>query len=154
MQVKHLDHVNLTVRSFEETAAWYARVFGFEVVESGLWRGQPWGVLKAGEAMLCVYEDQERRFVDGDELNESRIHGVNHFALRISDRDRWLETVRREKIDVAYGGVVEWPYSKSWYVQDPTGYEIEVVSWNGEQARFDLGQGNFPFSSGEQTYAG
>ena len=35
MKVKHLDHLNLSVASFEKTSDWYQRVFGFAVVESG-----------------------------------------------------------------------------------------------------------------------
>lgn len=136
MNVKHLDHLNLSVRNFKETADWYGRVFGFEVVESGLWKGRPWGVLKAGDAMLCAYEDAERKFVDGDGLKASHQHGLNHFALRISDREIWQRTIERENVQVEYGGPVAWPHSRSWYVCDPTGYEIEVVAWNSDEVRF------------------
>ncbi|MBK9974810.1 MAG: VOC family protein [Planctomycetes bacterium] len=41
MQVKHLDHINLSVASFAKTAQWYERVFGFYVVEQGLREGCP-----------------------------------------------------------------------------------------------------------------
>jgi len=136
MNVKHLDHLNLSVHSFKEAADWYRRVFGFEVVESGVWKGQPWGVLKSGEAMLCAYESPERKFADGDKLKSSHLHGVNHFALRITDRNEWCRTVARENVHVEYGGPVAWPHSTSWYVRDPTGYEIEVVSWNDDTSAF------------------
>ena len=52
MKATRLDHLNLTVRDFEETAAWYGRVFGFEVVERETdERGRLWGVLRAGDAL-------------------------------------------------------------------------------------------------------
>ena len=136
MNVKHLDHLNLSVRRFEETADWYQRVFGFEVVESGVWKGSPWGVLKSGEAMLCAYEDPNRKFIDGDGLKASHLHGFNHFALRIIDSNEWSRTLVRENVHVRYGGPVSWPHSTSWYVRDPTGYEIEVVLWNGDKISF------------------
>jgi catechol 2,3-dioxygenase-like lactoylglutathione lyase family enzyme len=136
MTVKHLDHLNLSVRNFEETAIWYRRVFGFEIVESGLWRGRPWGVLKSGEALLCVYQDPDRNFIDGNVLQSSRLHGVNHFALRITEQAEWEETVIRENLPIEYDGRVTWPNSTSWYVKDPTGYEIEVVYWNDAKATF------------------
>ena len=61
--------------------------------------------------------------------------GLNHFALRITDRDEWVQTVEREGLEVRYDGVVEWPNSEAWYINDPTGYEIEVAWWrNGEPA--------------------
>lgn len=137
MQLKHLDHLNLSVSSFDETASWYKRVFGFEIVESGLWRDKPWGVLKSGDAMLCVYEDPGRKFIDGDALRTSRVHGFNHFALRITDRSEWLHTIKRENISLNYGEQVSWPHSTSWYVSDPTGYEIEVVAWEGDSISFE-----------------
>ena len=71
MEVRNIDHLNLAVGNFDETAAWYGRVFGFEKVEEGLQDGVRWGVIRA------------------------------------------------------------------WYIQDPTGYEIEVACWNDDTIRFD-----------------
>jgi catechol-2,3-dioxygenase len=136
MTVKHLDHLNLSVRSFEEPAEWYHRIFGFDIVETGLWRGRPWGVLKSGEALLCVYQDPDRNFIDGNDLQSNQIHGINHFALRITNHAEWEETVIRENLSIEYDGRVTWPHSTSWYVKDPTGYEIEVVYWKDGKAAF------------------
>lgn len=41
MNVKQLDHLNLSVADFAATAAWYKAVFSFEVVESGTYNGHP-----------------------------------------------------------------------------------------------------------------
>jgi catechol 2,3-dioxygenase-like lactoylglutathione lyase family enzyme len=136
MTVKHLDHLNLTVNSFEESAAWYRRVLGFEVVEQGLYNNRPWGVIKAGDAMLCIYEDPGRTHAGGDELRERRLHGLNHFALRITDTAAWRETLKRENIPTVHGEEWHWPHSTSWYIQDPTGYQIEVAAWHRDEARF------------------
>lgn len=137
MSVTRLDHLNLTVRDFEETAAWYRRVFGFEVVERETdAQGRPWGVLRAGDALLCVYEHPEFRFEDADARAGRGVHGVNHFGLRIDDREAWERTMAREGIVPAYGGPVDWPHSTAWYVEDPTGYEIEVALWSDGAVRF------------------
>jgi len=132
MRVKHLDHLNLSVRNFEETADWYRRLFGFEVVEDKLDAdGLRWGVLRGGEAMLCIYEHPEFRAPRGDEAE----HGVNHFGLRITDRKEWERTLAREGVEVHYGPI-RWPHSTAWYVSDPTGYEIEVALWDDDTVRF------------------
>jgi len=134
MSVTHLDHLNLTVRDFEETAAWYGRVFGFEVVERETdAQGRPWGVLRAGDALLCIYEHPELRFEDS---GARHAHGVNHFGLRITDRAQWEKAMEREGIEPGYGGPVSWPHSMAWYIQDPTGYEIEVALWDEGGPRF------------------
>ncbi|MFQ5845650.1 MAG: VOC family protein [Planctomycetota bacterium] len=137
MRVSQLDHLNLTVRSFEETADWYGRVFGFRVVERGEDGGRPWGVLRGGDALLCIYEHPDLEFVDPDARRTRRLHGINHFGLRITDREEWEATLDREQVEVRYGGAVDWPHSTAWYVTDPTGYEIEVALWEGDEVAFD-----------------
>lgn len=137
MKVKHLDHLNISVSNFRETAAWYGRIFGYEIVEEGTYNGRPWGVLRSGDAMLCAYEDCHRVSVDGDGLKALGLHGINHFALRITDKSAWEDTIRRERLEVFYGGEWRWPHSTAWYVKDPTGYNIEVVLWDGDEVTFE-----------------
>lgn len=132
MKVKHLDHLNLTVRDLQDTIDFYGRVFGFEVVERGLWNGHDWAILRSGDAMLCAYEHPELS-ADGREDH----HHVSHFGLRITDREAWEKTLAREGLPLLYGGVRAWPHSTAWYVADPTGYEIEVALWHGDTVAFD-----------------
>lgn len=137
MTVKHLDHLNMSVGDLDESEDWYGRVFGFRRVEAGLSQsGIPFRVLRAGEAMLCIYQHPERESLDNEALQTRKLHGLNHFALRITDRDAWEDVVAREGLEIHYGGEVDWPHSSAWYVTDPTGYEIEVVLWDGDTAAF------------------
>jgi catechol-2,3-dioxygenase len=136
MFIKQLDHLNLTVANFEETAAWYKRVFGFEVVENGMHRGSPWGVLKAHDAMLCIYENSERLFWSSKKLENMKVHGLNHFALRITNQEEFERALRIENVALEYDGAWKYPHSTSWYVKDPTGYIIEVVFWANDTIRF------------------
>ena len=70
------------------------------------------------------------------ERGRRKLHGVAHIGLRILDANEWLATAKRENLEINYGGVVEWPRSRSWYVTDPTGYEIEVACWENDRVRF------------------
>ena len=133
MHVKMLDHLNMTVSSLPRTVDWYARVFGFELVEEGSHRGRPWGIIRSADAMLCIYEDPDR---GSPELSEHASHGVAHFGLRIDDRPSWEATVARESVEVLYDGPVRWAHSTSWYVEDPNGYEIEVALWHHGRPHF------------------
>jgi len=137
MKIRHIDHVNLTVDDFDATVAWYGRVFDFDLVEVGLQDGHRWGVIRNGDVMMCLYEHPECRLEDRFTMREMGLHGINHFGLRITDRGAWEETIAREEIEVLYGGPVHWPHSTSWYVQDPTGWEIEVALWNDDVIAFD-----------------
>ena len=136
MQVKHLDHLNITVKNLNTSKDWYRRVFSFNTVEEGSRKGKRWAIIRAGEALLCLYENPSRIFLDVDELENREIQTINHFSLRIMDRSAWENTVRREGIPVQFGGAYAYPHSTSWYINDPTGYEIEVVYWNDDIVSF------------------
>jgi catechol 2,3-dioxygenase-like lactoylglutathione lyase family enzyme len=136
MTVQKIDHVNLSVGDLAETVAFYQRIFGFEVVERGVQPAGPWCILRCGDAMLCLYQTPDREHLDRFALADHRLHGLNHFALRITDRAAWLATVEREGLELRYGGAVTWPHSTSWYFKDPTGYEIEVASWDDDGISF------------------
>jgi hypothetical protein len=111
---------------------------GFLVfVEEGLQDGVRWGVIRSGDAMLCIYEHAERRHLDRFELGDHKLHGMAHFGLRITDENEWLETIERENLPLLYDGVIQWPHSLAWYITDPTGYEIEVALW--KDGRIDFG---------------
>lgn len=131
MVIRQLDHLNLTVEDLSRSLDFYARVFGFDKVEGGLYEGAPWAILRAQDALLCLYEHPELASPDNPDF-----HRLNHFALRVADVDAWLDTIEREHVKVRYGGVVQWPHSRSWYVSDRTGHEIEVVAWAGDVVRF------------------
>ena len=129
--------MNLSVHDFDETADWYRRVFGFEVVEDKTdSEGIRWGVIRAGDALLCIYEHEELEFADCHELRKKGFHSICHFGLAIDDREAWEKTLERENVDVQYGGAVDWPHSTAWYVSDPTGWTIEVALWHGNEIAF------------------
>lgn len=136
MAVQHLDHINLSVADFDETVAWYGRILDFELLEEGIQDGIRWGVIRSGEALLCIYEHPGRLHLDRFELADRNLHGMAHFGLRITDESDWVRTVEREKIPILYDGVIRWPHSQAWYINDPTGYEIEVALWNGNRIEF------------------
>jgi len=136
MKVKQLDHLNLTVNNFKETAEWYKRVFGFEVVEKGTYQDRPWGVLRSDDAMLCIYESPNKIHPNDSNDEFKKFHSVHHFGFRILDRGGWEQVVERENIEVLYGEAYRWPHSHSWYIKDLNGYDIEVVLWDGDLISF------------------
>jgi len=137
MSVKHLDHVNMTVKDFDETVAWYGRVFDFKLVEAGVMDGHRWGVIRSGDAMLCIYERPGYTYKDRFEFEGEKIHVMRHVGLRYSNRSEWEERMAREGIEVDPGCVAENPHSKSWYIRDPTGHEIEVACWEDDVISFE-----------------
>ena len=135
MKIRHIDHLNITVKDLEESIDWYRRVFGFEVVQEGVSNNVPWAIIRGGDSMLCMYHHPEMEPVDKFGDVAGQYHHISHFGFRIEDRSKWLSTMKREGL-VSHYGPIEYPFSKSWYVFDPTGYEIEVSSWQNDEIRF------------------
>lgn len=137
MDVEGFDHLNLSVRDLGESAAWYGRVFGFARVEEGVWEGVRWAILRSGGgrggAMLCLYEHPDFQALDGEALRARRLHGLRHFGWRLGNEEEWRATVAREGLEVEE---MRWPRSTSWYVTDPTGYDIEVAVWKAGRVSF------------------
>lgn len=134
MEIK-LDHVNLTVGNLNESVDWYGKVFGFELVEHGIGRvGQRWAIVAKNDSMICMSEYVERKSAAQD-YDEDH-HKFYHFGIRVSDVEAWEEKVKSLKLRLYYGGVNDYPGSKSWYIHDPSGHEIEVSYANGQPLKF------------------
>lgn len=133
MNVRNLDHLNLTVKNVDDSKKWYHDLFDFNEVESGVRSGVRWSILRSGDAMLCMYEHPELE--EPDEANGST-HKIYHFGLRITDREQFEQRIKQHKVPVEYGGAIRYPHSWSWYVSDPTGYEIEVALWDENTVKF------------------
>ena len=135
--VSMLDHINHSVDDLEASVDWYHRLFGFEVVERGMVEDVgPWAIIQAGEALICMYQHPNREYKDRFELKELGIHHVAHIGLRVSDKQQWEQVIEEESVEVLYGGAVEMPHSISWYIKDPSGWEIEVAWWPEGKADF------------------
>ena len=57
--------------------------------------------------------------------------GIAHFGFYVSNFNAVLEKCTMLGVQVLYGGIVEWEKSKSVYVLDPNGYEIELSKISG-----------------------
>ncbi len=127
-----LDHINMTVTNLEQTQQWYSSLFAFECVESGVRRQENrtvrWAIIKKDETMLCLYEYPDKGLPGQRPFSH---HQVSHFGIRFENLDvaLWERLLKEYKIEVEYGGAVDYPHSKSWYITDPSGHEIEVSYW-------------------------
>ena len=137
MRIKNIDHLNLTVADFDASVAWYNRVLGFELVEEDVQDGTRWGVIRQGDGIHSARQSEDCRLEDRFAMRKMGLHGINHFGLRITDRQAWEKTISRENIELLYDGPIRWLHSTSWYIEDPTGHEIEVALWDDDTVAFD-----------------
>ena len=137
MKVQSIDHLNLTVANLEESIAWYADIFGFEVVERGERDSGPWAIIRSGDALLCIYQDLDRVGPARFRHDPEERHVIYHWGFRITDRAAWLQKVEEHGLHLEFGGENVHPHSSNWSVTDPTGYSIEVALWKNNTIWFD-----------------
>lgn len=133
-----LDHINLTVSDLQKSIQWYQKIFGFELVESGTTpEGIKWGILAFNDSMICMTEYPDRTLAN--KSDDRSVHQIYHFGLRVSDEDTWKKTVQDNQLKLYYGGQITYPNSKSWYIHDPSGHEIEVSYTAHKHLQFPVG---------------
>lgn len=127
----HLDHVSMSVTDLEKSTKWYSDVFGFEKVESGVYPdGIPWAIVAYNDSMIAMSELPQwtaPRSVTGT-------HRIYHFGLRVNNAEEWIAKIKRFNVKVDHEAA--YPRSHSWYVIDPSGYQIEVSYAGGEPLKF------------------
>lgn len=120
MTLTRIDHINMRVKDLERSREFYGRLFGFARKESGVRNGRPWAILGVpGRAYLCLYE------VGDVERVEQELQ-INHFGFHVEEFAALEERLRAQGVSINYGGAVESGASRSLYIQDPSGYEIEL----------------------------
>lgn len=135
MKIK-MDHVNLTVENLKKSREWYQSVFEMTLLEEGkTWDDRSWAIMGKDDTMICMTEKKDQ--ASPTDWRESPAHQIFHFGIRVDNEDVWRQIVEKMQLKLYYGGINEYPHSRSWYVKDPTGHTIEVSYSGGQPLRFD-----------------
>lgn len=114
-----MDHVNMTVKNLEESVNFYKKLFGFQIKkEQGEYKSK---IIGNDNIKLCLYE----------EPNMSPEGGIAHFGFNIENFDEIMETCKSLGVKVFYDGPVQFEKSRSIYIEDPSGYDIELSEIKG-----------------------
>lgn len=120
LNITHIDHLNLHVSNFKESIEFYKDLFGMEVKEEGVANsGLPYAVIGiSGKIMLCLYDEK------GIDYNKK---GFNHLGFNIENFDEASAILTQKGIPTEYGEITEYDHSRSIYVKDPSGIELELT---------------------------
>lgn len=113
-----IDHVNMKVKNLEQSVEFYKNLFGFEVKQEDNPNkiDVPSKIIGNDSIKLCMYEIPDM----------SPEGGIAHFGFNISNFDEIIKKCEELGVKILYGGPVDWEKSKSVYIVDPSGYEIEL----------------------------
>jgi len=119
MKVKSIDHVNIIVRDIDESIQFYQKYLGFKVLERGHnFINKPFAVIGQSDGFsLCISESD----------HFSGYQGIAHIAFHVENFDEIEEIVIRENLPQVNDGVIDYDHSRSLYIIDPNGLELELV---------------------------
>lgn len=123
--INTIDHINIKINDLNESIQFYQNVFGFEVKEREVSQmsGNEYAIVGLSSKLFIVLCQ------DKSDLSESRL---NHFGINVVDFDNSLKVIEKLGVPVNEygipGGVINYPKSRSIYIQDPDGNEIELSS--------------------------
>ena len=118
LKAKSIDHVNMKVKNLEQSVEFYKNLFGFEVKqeENPNKLDVPSKIIGNDAIKLCMYEVPEM----------SPEGGIAHFGFNIANFDEIIARCKELGVEILYGGPIEFEKSRSVYIKEPSGYEIEL----------------------------
>lgn len=119
-----IDHINMNVKSLDDSIAFYKNLFGFEIRKADNSQNKldaPSKIIGNDSIKLCLYEVPDM----------SPKGGIAHFGFSIENFDDILQKCRELDVQVLYDGPIDWEKSRSIYIVDPSGYELELSQISG-----------------------
>jgi len=118
-----IDHVNLQVTDLEESCQFWADLLDFKILED--FPEEKGRIIGNKEAKLALYEVPN--FVRHNGV------GFRHVSFHIANFEHIERKCSELGIEIKFSGSIQWPKSRSIYINDPNGYEIEFSEvWGGE----------------------
>ncbi len=123
LKATSIDHVNMKVKDLEKSVEFYKNLFGFEIKqeENPNKIDAPSKIIGNDTIKLCMYEIPDM----------SPEGGIAHFGFNITNFNEIIQKCKELGVEVLYGGIVDWDKTKSVYIVEPSGYEIELGEISG-----------------------
>ena len=129
-EIRQIDHVAFTVRDLEKSIAWYHDVLGLERRHEDVWGSVP-AMMCAGDTGVALFQAATSNPDAAPEHANTTV--MRHLAFQV-DRDNFV----RAQTELARLGVPfnfeDHQISHSIYFNDPDGYEIELTTYELDDA--------------------
>ena len=118
-----IDHINMKVKDLAESVNFYQNLFGFEIKQEDNQNKAevPSKIIGNDSIKLCLYEVPDM----------SPEGGIAHFGFHVDNFSEVISKCKELGVEILYGGEVDWENSRSVYIVDPSGYEIELSEISG-----------------------
>lgn len=117
IKILDIDHLNISTTKYTETLNFYKDHFGFETKEVGVYHGKEYQIIGIPNTLyLAIYQT--------DHVNEQA--RVNHVGFHVKNYDQTHEYCVNHNIKITQD-TFQYPLSRSFYIEDPNGLEIEIA---------------------------
>lgn len=114
LKASSIDHINMEVKDLEQSVDFYKNLFGFEIKKEQ--SDEKSKIIGNDNIKLCLYENPEMK-PEG---------AIAHFGFHVENFNEIINTCKLLGIKVHYDGPVQFEKSRSIYISDPNGYDIEL----------------------------
>ncbi|MFV0415270.1 MAG: VOC family protein [Chthoniobacterales bacterium] len=122
LKSKGIDHLNLQVKNLDESCRFWEQLLGFRVLED----------MPDVKGKIVGDESSKLALYENPNLEKQGKLGFAHMGFHIENFEKCESHCKKLGIAIKYNGAVNWPHSKSIYIEDPNGYEIELAEvWGG-----------------------
>ncbi len=126
MTASVLEHINITVRDPQITAARLCALFGWKIRWSGNAINNGYTVHVGGKnSYLAIYCKGSP--IRQNTSSYSRIGGLNHIGMVVNDLDKVERKVEKAGFETYSFG--DYEPGRRFYFRDPDGIEFEVISY-------------------------
>ena len=129
-------HVGISVPNAEESAGWYQKMLGFEVVTR----------MNQGDAMSVVHIRRGNCYIElfqvagarplpeyrRDPSEDLRVHGTVHFAMQVSNLNAAIKELRAKGAEIAMEPV-DTPGVAFAFIRDNSGNCFELIEYKQQQ---------------------
>jgi len=132
MNIKELGHVVLYVTDLDKMADFYSRILGFQMIgKNGAFAAFSSGRTHHEMLLIEIGEDYQK--------SEKLQPGLYHIGFKIGDTEQELKDaiISLQKENVVFVGTADHHVTKSLYILDPDGNELELYIDSGVDWKTD-----------------
>ena len=121
-----VDHLNRHVSNVDKFIQFYCTALGYRLLTRGVKaNGKPYAILQGDGHELFLSEK--------DGFTSDTEHNFRHIGYAVADADATLADLKRKGFVEQSREIIVKPYSRQVYIQDPDGFEIDLIQWTDKE---------------------
>lgn len=126
-----IDHLNRYVSNVGDFVAFYCDILGYRLLRRGLKaNGKSFAILLGAGHELFVSEKEGF-------TQETTNNNFRHIGYAVADAGTMLAACKAKGVVEPERELIVKPWSRQFYIQDPDGFEIDLIEWTDKQGFYE-----------------